>query len=127
MSLPEGPAVRVSSVPKTPGVRKVMPAPFERPSISVGSPAAARRQWRVVAVTSLRAGDTIAHFGRVSAVHEQVSAPDAGSGLGTAAVVEHVVWTVTVIGTDVGQGAPERVFAGAGTVYAYTRAEVDVP
>ncbi len=112
MTYPQGPAVHLSQVPNTPQVRRAKPKPFQRPVVSVTTPPAAKRAWGPTPVWQVLPGDTVADFGQVTAVHEvNVSAAT------TSAAPD---WSVTLVGTDVGQGAPTQTWPGAETVLAFT-------
>lgn len=56
---------------KTPRVQKAMPAPFARPSISVGG-AQVRRKWRQFRIMELNEGDVIPQFGRIAKTEDVV-------------------------------------------------------
>lgn len=91
--------------PRSPTVRRKMPAPFTRPSISIGGSSCQHREWRTVAVTDLVEGDCIPGLGRVFQVDEKMD-------LGTRE------WTVTVRG-----GVDNvRVYQGNESVWAFAAA-----
>lgn len=106
-------------VPSLPNatVRKKMPAPFSRPSITIGAAAAAdRREWRVIPVGQVREGDIVPGIGRVSEVIEHIDTPAAGSGQTPQEIAAQVAWTVVVVG-----GLDNtRVYPGDATVWAFT-------
>lgn len=64
----------VGSPYKTPQVRRKVPTPFTRPSITVGGGAAGavKRHWQEIAVTDVKQGDTVANFGVVDEIEEHV-------------------------------------------------------
>lgn len=63
---------------KHPQIRRKMPAPFVRPSISLDGHYRVKRVWQDTAVCDLVEGDTVAGFGTVEAKAEfiQVSADE---------------------------------------------------
>jgi hypothetical protein len=109
----------ITRLPATPGgarVQRTIPAPFQRPSITVGGSAAARRTWTQVPAYQLREGDIIPGVGRLYRVEEHHQAPAFGSGLSTAQIVDQITWTVTVTG-----GLNNtRTYQGNESVYAFT-------
>lgn len=112
-------------VPSLPNgsVRRKIPAPFTRPSITVGGGASPqeRRDWKVVPARDIQTGDIIPGVGRVSDVHEDLQAPEFNSGRSWREVADAVSWTVTITG-----GLDNiRVYQGGETVWAFTAAATD--
>lgn len=92
--------VALPSVPKG-TVRRKTPTPFARPAISIGTPTAAKRVWRWIAVQDLAPGDVIPGVGLVREVDtSDFYVPPAGSGLEPDQIVEAVRWNVTVHGGE---------------------------
>ena len=60
---------------KHPETRRTLPAPFERPSITVGGAKARKRVWRDTPVAKLQPGDTVANIGVVQRIEELVRIP----------------------------------------------------
>ena len=123
MSTPERAPVSRIPVPTIPNgrIQRAIPKPFARPSITIGGTAAGEpwRAWRTVVAHAVKAGDIVADFGRVTVVSDQVQAPVYRSGLTASQIADELTWVVTLIGTDVGHGAPVRHLHGAATVYAF--------
>lgn len=70
-------------------VRRKIPAPFQRPSITIsGGADTPKRAWRHILACEVRPGDTLPGVGIVESVSDFVDA-DAG-----------YAWTVTIIGGD---------------------------
>jgi hypothetical protein len=106
--------IAVPSPPRT-TVRKKMPAPFQRPRISVGGGAAqAKREWRVIPVTDVREGDILPGIGYVETVMENVAMPDFDQVAAGAAL--DPVWTVIVTGGEDNR----RVYNGNDEVHVFT-------
>lgn len=101
--------IPVPSLPKG-QVRRKIPKPFARPSISVGaagSPAVERRYWQIVNVVDLKVGDIVPGIGRVFELIEKFDSDDRS-------------WTMTVKG-----GLDNiRVYGGNETVWAFASAGV---
>lgn len=95
-------------------IRRKMPAPFARPSISVGA-SGPRREWHTIAADQLREGDIVPSVGRLVGVKELLSAPPANSGLTSQQIIDQTTWTVTVVGVD---GAV-RIYQGGEPVFAF--------
>jgi hypothetical protein len=95
-------------------IRRKMPAPFERPSINVGSNEP-RRQWATVMSDQLKAGDIVPSVGRIVSVDEEFYVPGPGSGLTFEGIAEMTSWTVTVRGA----GGIIRVYQGGEPVFAF--------
>jgi hypothetical protein len=55
-----------------PKIQKKMPAPYSRPSISIGA-AEVKRGWKQTHVTDLAEGDVVAAFGRIASVREWIN------------------------------------------------------
>jgi hypothetical protein len=127
MTTPESPTVSRIPVPQIPNgrIQRAIPAPFARPSITVGgaSVGVPRRVWRNVAAHAVKAGDIVANFGRVTAVDDQVHAPAYRSGLTAAQIADELTWVIALTGTDVGNGTPSLHLHGAATVYAFVTEE----
>lgn len=88
-----------------PQVSKKMPAPFSRPSITIGGASGPKREWRTVRVVDLREGDIVPGIGRLYAVAERIHDDN-----------DNYNWTVLVTG---GLNLT-RVYAGNDTVWAFT-------
>jgi hypothetical protein len=100
MSAIEG--VRLDGLPDTPKIRKKLPTPFTRASITVGTPPQQRRRWMHLPATYVTVGDTVADLGVVSDIVENCEDP--------------TEWTVVITG---GQ-ANTRTFHGAEPVWVFT-------
>ncbi len=86
-------------------IRRTKPAPFRRPSITIGG-ATQLRQWRTVAVRDLTAGDILPGVGRIDRIDETVVTGG-----------DHAIaWTITVHG---GAGNSAR-YHGTDEVWAFT-------
>lgn len=115
----EYPGVSRLPVPNLPSgrVQRKVPAPFTRPSISIGTAIQERRQWRTVPAHAITQGDTIPGLGTVCEVVEEVKqyrADQLGRGIG---MKPRVLWTVTVAAGD----GNERVYAGEEQVWCFTK------
>lgn len=99
-----------------PQIRKKIPAPFARPSISVGS-SGPRREWRTVEAHQLKAGDIVPSVGRLASVHEEYYMPTAeeARAMEPLAVLDHYKWDVTVRGVE----GNTRVYQGHEPVFAF--------
>lgn len=51
-----------------PRIRKKIPKPFARPSITIGAGAAIKREWRETPIKLVRRGDTVASCGEVDTI-----------------------------------------------------------
>ncbi len=109
------PAATRIDVPGGPGgsIRRKIPAPFARPSISIGD-SGPRREWRRVAADELKIGDIVPSVGRLVQVHEEVYVPSA-SEYTLEGIAELTSWTVTVIGVE----GTVRVYQGHEVVFAF--------
>lgn len=114
------PGVNRIPVPDLPNGRvvKKVPQPFQRPSISIGRSAQDKRDWRSIPAHALKPGDTIPGLGTLYSVEENLSTPEAGSGLAADAVADQISWTVTVEGGLHNR----RTYPGDHTVWAFTTA-----
>jgi hypothetical protein len=74
--------------PAHPRVQKTLPAPFARPSITVGGPQVKRR-WQQRPVQDVTEGDIIAGFGQVKLIQEHIEIP-------ADAAVCGIEWSITV-------------------------------
>ncbi len=90
----------------TPQTRRKLPAPFQRPSITVGAAREIKRTWKDVAVVDLREGDVIAGFGKIASIEENVDIKRRPSAWWF--VISNVLHDVAVY------GGHDRVFAFAG-------------
>lgn len=109
--------IPVPSLPKG-QVRRKIPKPFARPSITIGAgiPPADRREWAEVPAGDIRVGDIIPGIGRVFAVNNVLEVPRAGSGLAPEEIAGRVKWTATISG-----GADNtRTYHGSDIVWAFT-------
>jgi hypothetical protein len=93
--------IRLPSLPTHPRVQRKMPAPFTRPSLTVGD-TPVKRDWRDIPAEDLSIGDTVPGIGTITMVHRQDRAP----------------FTVSVEGGN----ANHRVFRHTDRVFAFTRA-----
>lgn len=59
----EGVLTRAHDVPQ---VRRKLPSPFSRPRVDLDGGRRVKRTWADVSVLDVRAGDTVANFGKVS-------------------------------------------------------------
>jgi hypothetical protein len=91
--------------PSFPGgrIQRAKPTPFQRPSIDLSGPPVARREWKVVSVLDIRAGDILPGVGEVGQV-TSVFAPD-----------EDRPWLVTLTGVH----GNATTFAGTERIYAF--------
>ncbi len=89
----------MTDVPK---VRRTIPAPFQRPSITIGGTTGLKREWRHRLACDLVSGDTVPGVGIVDSVVEDVD-------------FEGRVWTITVTGGE----ANTKVFKGTDTVWVF--------
>lgn len=89
---------------KHPKIQKKIPAPYSRPSISVGEAKRAKRGWKQTPVTELVKDDIVADFGRVETVEEFV-------------VRDPYAWNVKLTNAF---GAT-KTFPGHDTVLAFSR------
>lgn len=108
-------------LPQTPQVRKKLPAPHARPSITIGGGGAVRRIWRWVAAHRIQVGDVIPDLGRVSEVTVNSYVPPLGSGLTPAQIASQVRWTVTI---TAGEGNT-RTYHAAAEVWCFASATRD--
>lgn len=95
------------------GIRRKIPAPFARPSISVGE-SGPRRVWQNVPSDKLTAGDVVPGVGCIARVDEFFYVPPA-SEYSLEGVAEMTTWTVTVTGIE---GAI-RTYQGGEPVFAF--------
>ena len=86
------------------------PAPYARPSVSLGEPT--RRSWTSVPITEVKAGDILPDVGRVERVDEDIRGDDP---LLTPGVEYAPRWTITVTGVG-----GTRTFGGHEVVFAFT-------
>jgi hypothetical protein len=98
------------------GIRRKIPAPFARPSISVGE-SGPRRVWQNVPADKLKAGDVVPGVGCIVKVDEFYHMPTAeeARAIPLAQLPEHHQWTVTVTGIE---GAI-RTYQGGEPVFAF--------
>lgn len=87
---------------KTPRIQKRLPAPFQRPSISVGG-TTVKRSWKLTPVTDISPGDMVANFGKVDRKQQWFQR-------------DPYEWSVNLINV-VGD---EKRFGGHETVFAFT-------
>jgi len=92
--------IRLPSLPTHPRVQRKMPAPFTRPSLTVGD-TPVKRAWRDIPAEELSIGDTVPGIGTIDEVHRAQQAP----------------FTVTVRGGD----DNFRAFNHTDRVFAFTR------
>ncbi len=91
-----------------PKIRKKMPEPFSRPSISIGGGVQAKkRQWQHVLIADVQIGDVVAGHGLVTDVHDKIS-DDAEPGMR---------WFVIL---HAGENPEPVIFKATDTVYAFT-------
>lgn len=108
--------VKFDSIPKG-RVQRAKPAPYSRPSITVGGKPEDKRAWKVISARDLKEGDTIPGLGTVTEVVEEVKTFRTNRE-GMPGIVEaRVSWTITVAA---GYGN-ERVYDGNDEVWAFTR------
>ncbi len=91
---------------KVPTIRRKIPAPFQRPSITIGGPAGPKRHWRHNLACNISPGDTVPGIGIVTDVVETVD-PDTHA------------WTVVITGGD----DNTKIYAGTDTVWVFCVAE----
>jgi hypothetical protein len=60
---------------QTPGVRKKLPAPFERSRVDLDGGRRVKRSWKDISVLEVKRGDTVSGFGVVSETVEFVNIP----------------------------------------------------
>lgn len=101
-------------VPAVGSVRRKVPAPFTRPTLTVG---AARRVWQHVPVSHLRSGDTLPDLGLISAVAEEFRAPDP-TGLTGQQIADQLRWVI-IFYNEAAQR--RREIPGHEQVWAFTR------
>lgn len=83
--------VRVPAKPPA-TVRRKMPAPFSRPSITISGPdAGPKREWRHILACDLRPGDTVPGVGVIDEVTDNMSGSNRSNDFS---------WTVTIRGGD---------------------------
>lgn len=104
--------IPVPSVSSQPRVQRKMPAPFQRPSISIGTPREARREWRSVLACDIKVGDIVPGLGRIYDVHERVDR----FRLAVPGSPEQVRWFVVLSGGV----SNVRTYQGNETVWAFT-------
>ncbi len=106
--MPEQPTIgrtlpQNTSVPR---VQRKMPAPFTRPSITIGGdPAAPKRAWRRILACNVEPGDTVAGFGRVDHVDDTIA------GVGQ--------WN-TMLRRDEDDQVTSTVYSATDVVFAFT-------
>lgn len=95
--------VRLDGLPNTPQIRRKIPTPFSRGSISISS-SGPRRKWCMARAEDLQAGDTVPGVG---VIEEAVETFDASLP---------TPWYVTVTGA----AGNVRVYRGGEPVWAFT-------
>lgn len=106
------PIERIPASPLTaPKVQRKIPDPYTRPALSIGGTSGARRQWRQIPVTAVRAGDTVAGVGLVTDTQEKLVTPN------RVLADPDVTWTITLTNIE-GVG---RVYGGHETVLCFTQ------
>lgn len=95
-----------------PNVRKKVPNPYQRPSISVGG-TQVKRQWAEVRVHDLAAGDVVPGVGLIADVREDITVPDHLDDK------TPIVWKVTITNAF----GKTFTYPGEHTVMAYTPEE----
>jgi hypothetical protein len=84
------------SMPSFPSTRKVIPAPFKRPSISLSSREGDRREWHTVRADSIREDDIVVDLGKVRFVRHFIQREDVAGVIGVATGV-----LVTLYGPEI--------------------------
>lgn len=100
--------------PRAPQVRKKMPAPFARPSITIGGSPIERKSWKTVQSQDIKVGDIVPGVGRVYEVNEVVD-----RSVMLTSNPPQFPWTVTVKG---GLGNV-KTYQGGELVWAFTASD----